>query len=58
MCDRVPGFSSDASDVCLFVLGGRDVPERGVQPDGVEPRDVLDDGKLELRSGSPHAVGD
>jgi len=29
-----------------------------VQPDGVEPRDVLDDGELELRAGAPHTIGD
>jgi hypothetical protein len=41
-----------------FVLGGRDASERGVQALVVEPGDVLDDGKLELRSRSPDAIAD
>jgi hypothetical protein len=46
--DRVEGFE----------LGGRDVAERLVQPVVVEPRDVGDDGELELAAGSPHAIAD
>jgi hypothetical protein len=29
-----------------------------VQPDGVEPADVLNDGEFELRTGAPDAVCD
>jgi len=50
--------SGERCGVSLLMLGGRDVAQRGVQPDGVKPGDVLDDGELELGVGAPHAVGD
>jgi hypothetical protein len=48
----------DPRPVLAFVLDGRSVPDRGVQPAVVEPADVLDGRELELRVGAPHAVGD
>jgi hypothetical protein len=57
-CDSVPGFSVDASGMCLFVLDRRDVAQRGVQPGMVEPGDVLDGRELELGLGPPDAIGD
>ena len=48
----------DPRPVLAFVLDGRSVPDRGVQPAVVEPADVGDDAELELRVRSPHAVGD
>jgi hypothetical protein len=44
--------------VQLLVLDGRDVAEALVQPGGVVPADVLDDGELELTARPPDAVGD
>ena len=40
------------------MLDGRSVPDRGVQPAVVEPADIGDGRELELRAGSPHAIGD
>ncbi len=47
-----------APGVLLLVLDGWPVAKRGVQSDGVEPGDVLDDGELELRARAPDAIGD
>jgi hypothetical protein len=41
-----------------FELDRRDVPERAVQADGVEPRDPLHGRELKLGPGPPDAVGD
>jgi hypothetical protein len=48
----------EARPVLAFVLDGRSVPDRGVQPAVVEPADVGDGRVLELRVGAPHAIGD
>jgi len=42
----------------LFECGRGNASERGVEPLGVEPGDVLDDGEFELCSGAPDAVAD
>src|SRR2546430_1406964 len=45
--------------VVLFLeLGGRDVAEARVQPGVVEPAEVFDERKLELRAAAPDAIGD
>jgi hypothetical protein len=47
-----------SSCMLLLELGRWDASERGVEPPGVEPGDVLDDGELELFSSAPDAVAD
>jgi hypothetical protein len=42
----------------LFELGWGNASERSAEPLGVEPRDVLDGGELELCAGAPDAVTD
>ncbi len=42
----------------LLLLGWGHASERGVQPFGVEPGDVLDDRELELGAAAPDAVAD
>jgi hypothetical protein len=51
-CHRAP------SEFCSLELHRRPVAERLVQPDGVEPADVLDDGQFELRLRARDAVSD
>jgi hypothetical protein len=40
-----------------FVLGGRDVPDCGVEARAVVPVDVFGGGQFDLRVGSPRAAG-
>ena len=42
----------------VLELDGWDVVQCGVQPSGVEPADVVDDGELELGAGAPDTIGD
>ena len=55
---RLVSRSRVAELVERFMLGWRDITERGVEALVVEPADVANDRELELRLCSPDAIGD